>query len=151
MKRPPRKNTVNKEVQPKPISKVKKKVNKSKVKPYDITNKSKLESKFEKVLISIGLVIDKDYIFQYKLGTAYYDFYIIKKNLLIEIDGDFHHCNPDTKHAKAVYSIQRESVKNDIRKNKLAKDNGYKLIRIWESQIHNNLYEVVESLKQIIL
>ena len=45
---------------------------------------------------------------------------IIKnKNILIEIDGDFYHCNPNTKHSEVLYETQSLTKKNDNYKNTL--------------------------------
>lgn len=76
---------------------------------------------------------------QYKLveseqfGRCYYDFYIPKNNLLIEIDGDYWHGNPLL--YKTLNEQQKKCQKRDVEKNINALEKGYKLLRIWETDL----------------
>lgn len=136
---------------PKKLTKKKKKVKKrGKRKTFDVTAKTNLELKFEGFLKELGLVEGVDYEFQHKVTSAYFDFLIKKKRILIEVDGDFHHCNPKI-YSEAKYPIQQQSVKNDIRKNGIASKNRYKLLRFWEMDINNNPEEIKNILKKEIL
>lgn len=136
---------------PKKLTKKKKKVKKrGKRKTFDTTTKTNLELKFEGFLKELGLVEGVDYEFQHKVTSAYFDFVIKNKRILIEVDGDFHHCNPNI-YTEAKYPIQIQSVKNDIRKNGIAAKNRYKLLRFWETDINNNSDEVKNILKKEIL
>ena len=110
--------------------------------------KTKLESTFENILNSLSLVIDIDYTYQHQISSAIFDFLIINKNVIIEVDGDFHHCNPNSTHKIPIYPIQIKTVGNDIRKNRIAEDNNIKLLRFWEMDINNNPEQVVLRLKQ---
>lgn len=78
---------------------------------------------------------------------AFYDFYLPDYNLLIEVDGDFWHCNPDTKHKIPKYNTQKYNLERDRIKNEWAIQNGYKLLRFWENDIKNN----VKKIKKILL
>ena len=89
------------------------------------------------------------YVFQYDVGNYLYDFWVPEINSLVEVDGDFHHCNPDV-HPKPIYEIQKYTVEHDKVKNKIAKDNQYNLIRIWENDINNNPTEVEIQIKNLI-
>ena len=61
-----------------------------------------------------------------------YDFKIKKKPLIIEVDGDFWHGNP----VKANHYEKVEEVrKNDALKEEMASRRGYKIVRLWESDI----------------
>lgn len=94
--------------------------------------RSNLEKEFEQKYLIEKLNLKKniDYIIQkrlkYKDSFRFYDFYIIKDNLLIEIDGDYWH------------SLEHH-IKNDKIKNELAKENGFKLLRIKEKDINKYL------------
>jgi very-short-patch-repair endonuclease len=112
--------------------------------------KTKLEIKFQEILENIGLVEGLDFKYQHQISTAIFGFLLIKKNILIEVDGDFHHCNPDTIHSEPKYPIQVKTVNNDIRKNSIASDNNYKLLRFWENDINNDLISVVNKIKEIL-
>lgn len=70
---------------------------------------------------------------EYNGKTKYYDIFIPSLNLLIEVDGIYWH----GKGLKQIdmNPMQRKNRKNDILKNKIAKQSGYKLSRIWEDEI----------------
>ena len=110
--------------------------------------KTKIESDFEGFLNGLGLIEAIDYRYQHQVGTAIFDFIIFNKNILIEVDGDFHHCNPNSKHKIPIYPIQLKTVGNDIRKNRIAEDNNFKLLRFWETDINDNQESIINILKQ---
>ena len=69
------------------------------------------------------------------------DIFIPSRNLIIECDGDFFHCNPEkyseefirfpkqgTKTAKEVWKVDNERTKQLIKK-------GYNVLRLWGSEI----------------
>lgn len=112
--------------------------------------KTKLEIKFQNILESLDYIENIDFKYQYQVSSGIFYFIFFNNNILIEIDGDFHHCNPNTKHAIPIYPIQIKTVGNDIRKNKIADINGYKLLRFWETDINNNPDTVIETLKKYI-
>jgi len=103
---------------------------------------NKLEQSFRKILDENGI----KYIQSFNSGRFVYDFYIPVKNILIEVDGDFYHSNPNKYPDGPVYEIQKHNAKNDIHKNEWAKTNGYTLLRFWESDIQKNRFEVVKTL-----
>lgn len=108
--------------------------------------KSKLEQFFEDLLVDLGIGFEN----QYPLNGYLYDFYIPSKNILIEVDGDWYHCNP-IKHPEAIHPIQKAVVKNDAAKNESAKDAGIELLRFWETDIKKNTESVKEILKNRFL
>ena len=57
--------------------------------------------------------------------------------MLIEVDGDWYHCNPDI-HPKPIHEIQKFVTENDNKKNEVVKDNNITLLRFWENDINNN-------------
>ena len=106
--------------------------------------RSKLEYKFETLLELLEINFIPSY---YIKGIRkIYDFYLPDHNILIEVDGDFWHCNP-INHLTPVCKSQEINLINDEFKNKWAKDNGYKLLRFWEDDINND----IKSVKQILL
>ena len=88
-----------------------------------IWKKTKPEIEYENKLISEN----KDYIFNYKLDGKYFDFYIPSENKLVEIDGKFYH--PLTIE-ECIYDFQKRNYYNDIKKNKIAKNNNLIIERI---------------------
>ena len=106
---------------------------------------SKLETTFQNILELLEIKYStKLYAKEIK---AFYDFYIPEKNLVIEVDGDFWYCNPNSKHKEAKYESQKKNIIRDKEKEQWLKDNGYKLLRFWESDINNNILEI----KRILL
>jgi len=107
--------------------------------------RSNLEYKFEGILDILGYQYQHSYYIPDI--KKIYDFYLPYYNTFIEIDGDFWHCNPDTKFAIPECKSQELNLINDQFKNEWAVNNGYKIIRIWENDIKNNIQQV----KQILL
>lgn len=105
----------------------------------------KKQSKLEKDFANLLDVLAVPHIKQHPVGGFLYDFYIESSALLIEVDGDFWHCNPAL-YAEPVYESQKHTISNDKIKNKVAADNGYTLLRFWESDIRNNPSQVIKTL-----
>jgi G:T-mismatch repair DNA endonuclease (very short patch repair protein) len=103
---------------------------------------SQLEKKIVSCLIDLGIEIETQ--FKFKKYFHKYDIKIKNANLLIEVNGDFWHANPDkygpedilnfsnTNHIKA-----NDIWKKDEKNKKFAEKNNYKILYIWESDIIN--------------
>jgi very-short-patch-repair endonuclease len=70
--------------------------------------------------------------------------------LLIEVDGDYFHANPDVYTEGDLNSMQKRNVKNDEFKDTLANGRGYVLTRVWESDLAKKYEEVKDSIKKQI-
>lgn len=82
----------------------------------------------------------------------YCDVYIPSKNLVIECDGSFWHCDPRLFPKGAIYDYQKRKVERDEIKMKYLNDHGYKLLRFWELDIlREPEYVKSEIEKHIIL
>jgi very-short-patch-repair endonuclease len=105
-------------------------------------------SKLEKIFANILDLLDIRYkqFFYAKDIKAFYDFYIPEYNIIIEVDGDFWHCNPDSKYNIPKYETQKRNLIKDSIKSQWASDNGYKLLRFWENDINNNIKYVKQTL-----
>jgi G:T-mismatch repair DNA endonuclease (very short patch repair protein) len=96
------------------------------------------------------LNISYDRQFYLKDIHQYCDFYIPSKNTVIEINGDFWHCNPnierfkEPKYEYQIRKIERDKIKYDYLDN-----NGFKKIILWEHDIKNNKKLINEELKKI--
>jgi len=88
-------------------------------------NFTSLERKYYYMLKQLNIY----YIPQYPLGGRYYDAYLPDYNILFEFDGSFWHPKDRT---AIKYEFQQKNMSTDIKKNKIAQDNGYKIIRIRE-------------------
>jgi very-short-patch-repair endonuclease len=123
------------------------------MKENDYTVKSKIEEIIDTILKTLGLIEDVDYERQSYVRDikAYYDFKIFNNNTYIEVDGDFWHCNPNTKHSEPLYEAQFKNLEKDKIKSKWCENNNFKLIRFWESDINNNIDQIIAQIKEIIL
>lgn len=109
---------------------------------------SKLETLFHTFLHELDIEFTK---FMYAPDIkAFYDVYIPSKNTIIEIDGDYWHSNPIKYPNGPEGTTQMKNSIRDIEKNKWAEDNGYKMLRFWETDIYNNPEWIKEELKKHI-
>lgn len=79
------------------------------------------------------------------------DIYIPSKNIFIEYDGDFWHCNPQKYPNGPIYECQYKKVAKDIEKAKWCEKNNILLLRFWESDVLTNVEDVVKKLRKYIL
>jgi very-short-patch-repair endonuclease len=107
--------------------------------------RSMLEIRFETFLETLDINFKHSYHINTKKHHFIFDFYLPKYNVLIEVDGDFWHCNPNT-HPSPVCKTQEINIENDKLKDQWALDNGYKLLRFWEDDINNNIKQVKQTL-----
>lgn len=108
-------------------------------------------NKFEEAVGNLLKENGYDYTFQFFITEnkicKSYDFKIKGKPLIIEADGDFWHGNPEKKsHWKDSDVVQR----NDKLKEEMAKNRGYNIIRIWESEFKKTPSILLEKLQNSI-
>jgi very-short-patch-repair endonuclease len=100
------------------------KSNQSKASNKSMKNKiSKPEKEYAKQLKNDGV----EYKQQYFVNGYFFDFYLPKQNLLVEIDGKFYH---PLKEEDCIYAMQKHNFERDIKKTKVALDMGFNLKRI---------------------
>jgi very-short-patch-repair endonuclease len=127
--------------------------------PYsELSKKKNLENKAKKMSKKMTLPekIFSDLMKEMKIkcepqkivGGKIYDFYLPKKNILIEIDGDYYHANPEI--FQEQNNMQKRNVKNDAYKDTLALGMGYNLERVWENDLKKNLGEVKKRFKKLL-
>ena len=111
---------------------------------------SKLETTFINILTSFGLIEDVDFIHNHLISNikTFFDFYIPSKKIIIEVDGDFYHCNPNTKYSTPIYEIQKKNKTNDKRKNTWCQNHGMILLRYWEKDINERPEWIISELKK---
>lgn len=110
---------------------------------------SKLEDDFAQQFLD-KLKVNYVYQFEAKDIGRFYDFYLPNENLLIEIDGDYWHGNPDKYSENELKYHQRKAQRIDEYKNKWALLHGIPILRIWESEIRKQPSKVMNVLKSII-
>jgi very-short-patch-repair endonuclease len=106
--------------------------------------KTKIEEKIESFLINQEI----NYTYSFILNQRQYDFYLKDYKILIEADGDYWHGNPN------IYNIlsERQLLKqaDDKIKNRIARENGFELLRFWESDINNNFNLIKNKINEKI-
>ncbi len=120
---------------------------------YITKNGFEVKSKLEDIFINImeeefGFKEHIDYHRQHYVREikSLYDFKISGKKILIEVDGDFWHCNPNSKYNKPKYAAQISNLKQDKIKEEWCLNNNFKLLRFWESDIKNKPEEIINIL-----
>lgn len=117
---------------------------------YLINNHKQYSSKLETFFIDNYL---EKYSIKYtrnyfaKEIKSFYDFYIPELNIIIEVDGDYWHCNPEI-YGEPKYENIKKNIEKDKKKNKWCEDNNITLIRFWENVIKNKPDEILEVLKK---
>ena len=88
--------------------------------------------------------------------TKHFIYDIIHENKIIEFNGDFWHANPNKYKADDLVNIPRnptlakEIWEYDQLKHNLAKQNGYEIFVVWESDFKKNKQFVIEQCKNFL-
>lgn len=107
---------------------------------------SKVEEEFGLFLRRLGIEVEP----QFKIAYKFYDFKVKDKNIVVELDGDYWHCNPEKFPNGPIDKIQRKGIKNDKFKTTLAEGNGFRILRVWENDFRTRKHEVVNKVLQFI-
>ena len=115
------------------------------------TNQNEIKKSATEDILEFHLIKNNiQYEKQFRIANKLFDFKILNTNIIIEVDGDFWHCNPEKYPEGPTYATQKKTVANDIIKNKLIEINDYKLLRFWQSTIDNQIDLVIKNiLKEI--
>lgn len=108
---------------------------------------TKPERAFEKLLKEIGV----EYEAQRILGGFIYDFYLPEYKMFVEIDGDYYHGNPDKYTKDQLNGMQKKNKLNDKEKEVQAKGFGYKIERVWETDINKDYDSVKMKFTKLLL
>jgi len=76
--------------------------------------------------------------------------FFIAPNIVIEVDGDYYHCNPRIYPDGPKYNIQKNHIITDAIKDKELFEKGYIVLRFWEYDIKNNLHSCANKIQQTI-
>jgi very-short-patch-repair endonuclease len=120
-----------------------------KVKNHPKYGTSKLEEDFAKNFLD-KLGIEYVYQFEAKDIGRFFDFYVTKSNIIIEIDGDFWHGNPEKYGENELRNHQKRTQRIDEYKTKWALMHSIPVLRFWESDIRKNPEKVMKILKETL-
>lgn len=105
-------------------------------------DEKEIKEELEKCGIEVGI--------QFIINKFRYDLYLKDKNLLIEYNGDYWHCNPEKYSADYIHTTTKKSAQEiwnkDEKKKQLALDSGYNFITIWEKDYLKNKKEIIEKI-----
>lgn len=105
-----------------------------------------IEKKMVEILTNLGIGFEYQKIFAFWC----FDFYIPKYKLFIECDGDYWHGHPDKYPVKNLNSTQKNNISRGKAKETYVTKRGYRLVRIWESDINNNLALVKQKINDFL-
>jgi very-short-patch-repair endonuclease len=109
---------------------------------------SKLETKITDCLDKLNI----SYISQFRLGRKIYDIRILNTDIIIEVNGDFWHGNPnfykddDIIHHPFKHVTAKELWIKDEKKKEIAESKGFNIIYIWEDEINKNKNNLINML-----
>jgi G:T-mismatch repair DNA endonuclease (very short patch repair protein) len=110
---------------------------------------SKLEDRFSKILDDLEIKYHTQH--AVREIRALYDFYLSDYNILIEVHGDFWHCNPlIERYSTPKYAAQISNLKTDKIKKDWCEKNNIPLLIFWESDINDRPSWIVQQLLQQI-
>ena len=78
-----------------------------------------------------------------KPGHSYKPDFLIAQTKIIEVHGDFFHCNPKVFLEGPKYPLQKRTILKDAIKRAWLLDNGFSLIEIWETECEDS--ELIRS------
>jgi very-short-patch-repair endonuclease len=82
------------------------------------------------------------------IGRYFCDF-VIAPSTVIEVHGDYWHCNPKF-YTKPKYKVQKRNIINDAFKRNFLEQQGYNVIIVWEDDLKNNREETLCKIKEIL-
>jgi hypothetical protein len=104
---------------------------------------------FEKLLIKLNIPYEKEFAY----GHFAFDFKIY--NYLIEIQGDYWHCNPKIDRFKDYWKKSKRLFDNKGRdaakKKEVLTLNEYEFLEFWESEINNDIKKIELCLRKLFL
>jgi len=84
------------------------------------------------------------------LGFKQFDFGNKKHRILIEVQGDYWHANPKVYKNNQLNEMQKNNIIKDKEKNEFASKHNMKLFYIWEQDIRQGNFKVLDQIKEII-
>lgn len=102
-----------------------------------------INERFNKILIENNIPFKREFVIHKKDKTGYFSYdFLINNTLIVELNGEFWHADPRKYKKNDVLSFPGRKViaedlwEKDKLKCNLAKENGYKVLTIWEDDIN---------------
>lgn len=93
-----------------------------------------IEAETYQALVTLGIKA----IPQRRIGNYLVDAYVPQTRTIIEVQGDYFHCNPDVYPDGPRDARQRRAVEKDHRRRKWFRDHGYTVVELWERDIRQD-------------
>lgn len=93
-----------------------------------------IEAETYAALKDLGILFEP----QRRIGKFIVDAFIPDRNIVIECQGDYFHCNPRVYPDGPKYKSQRRGFERDIMKRSFFADEAYTFIELWELDIKQN-------------
>ena len=117
------------------------------------------EGKFKQTNTYINIFVENylkelniEYEKEFGYGHFIFDFKV--KEFLIEVQGDYWHCNPEIEKLKDKYKtdkrLQRNFARDKSKRKEVETKNEYKLIEIWENDINKTPEKIKLCLKELL-
>tara|TARA_Y100000310_G_scaffold344859_1_gene460061 strand:- start:712 stop:1212 length:501 start_codon:yes stop_codon:yes gene_type:complete len=109
------------------------------------------EQAIQDLLTDMKIPYEIEIAIPFKLSWKHYDVGLEEYPILIEVDGDYWHGNKKAMNEEQKINwMQMKNKQNDLLKNWVAKSKGYTLIRIWESEVKDDLLAVRAKIRKVI-
>lgn len=99
-----------------------------------VTSPTTIETETYSSLMEMGFVFEP----QYRIRWYVVDAFVPSLNTVVEVLGDFFHCNPDIYPAGPRYVAQRKNAIRDKQRFMLLERWGYRVIKLWERDIREH-------------
>jgi very-short-patch-repair endonuclease/biotin operon repressor len=108
-------------------------------------------TKPEKIIMEILEELSIKFLYNKQLEEYRPDFYIEKNKLIIEVQGDYFHCNPYIYTEGPKDEIQLRHIIRDYYKKCYYLSRGYEILYLWENDIINDLENVKSKILTAVL
>ena len=107
------------------------------------------EEEMSKILKELNIEFEIEFPVNFLNSWKVYDFRILDKEILIEVDGDYWHGFEELNEHRNY--MQLKNKRNDVIKNWLARKRGFQLLRFWEHEINLYREDVKQKIREIVL
>ena len=114
---------------------------------FDKRSMTKPEQQLRDILDELHVTYTPQFFITENNQTFSYDFYLPEHQLIIEVDGDYWHGGPGVQ--EHWYGVETTKA-TDVQKDMVAQQRGYKVLRLWESQLKQDKKLIIDILQQIL-
>jgi very-short-patch-repair endonuclease len=83
------------------------------------------------------------------VGNYLVDFMFPEQRVVVEVDGDYWHANPDI-YKRYLNNTQKRVVEKDEKEAAYCKDNEWLLLRFWETDINNDIDTCIDKVVEVL-